>query len=54
MSKFGEILELEEALKTDTYGEWIVDREHRGTPDDPIHLPFPNYTETVQKLIHML
>lgn len=52
MSKFDRILELEEALKTDEYGEWIIDREHKGTPDDPIHAPFPNYTEIVRKLIY--
>ena len=52
MSKFDGILELEEVLKTDEYGEWIIDREHKGTPDDPIHFPFPSYTETVRNLIH--
>ncbi|WP_423977305.1 DUF6508 domain-containing protein [Lancefieldella rimae] len=29
------------------FGEWIVDRESRGTIDDPIQMPYVNYRTTV-------
>lgn len=29
------------------FGEWIVDRESRGTIDDPIQMPYVNYGTTV-------
>lgn len=51
MPKFDELLKLEEPLKKDKFGEWIVDSKHKGTKDDPIQLPFPSYSETVSKLI---
>ena len=51
MSKFDELLKLEEPLKKDKFGEWIVDSKHKGTKDAPIQLPFPAYTDTVNKLI---
>ncbi len=51
MSKFDELLKLEEPLKKDKFGEWIVDSKHKGTKNDPIQLPFPAYTDTVNKLI---
>ena len=52
MTKFDEILKLEEPLNQDKFGEWVVDsKQHKGTKDDPIHLPFPSYTKTVDKLI---
>ena len=51
MSKFDELLKLEEPLKNDKFGKWIVDSKHKGTKDDPIQLPFPSYTDTVNKLI---
>ena len=38
-------------LKIDEYGTWIVDREHKGTEDDPIHFPYPCYTAVVDELI---
>lgn len=54
MSKFDRILELEELLKADEYGEWIIDREHKGTRDDPIQFPYVLYTEAVMKLIEVV
>ncbi len=52
MTKFNELLELEKALNGDKFGEWVVDNKHKGTKDDPIHLPFPNYTEAVDKFMN--
>lgn len=33
------------------HGEWIVDTEHRGTPDDPVHMPFVGYGRAGEMLI---
>lgn len=41
-------------LKTDDYGEWIIDRENDGTPEHPIQIPFVKYDETVHKLINVI
>ena len=54
MTKFDELLKIEEALKGDKFGEWVHDKGHKGTEDDPIHLPFPNYTETVCKFMEAI
>ncbi len=51
MTKFDELLNLEEPLKTDKFGKWIVDKKHKGTKDDPFEMPYLSYTETVSKLI---
>jgi hypothetical protein len=37
-------------LATDSYGEWIVDKENDGTPEHPIQWPFVNYGEAVVHL----
>ncbi len=37
-------------LATDSYGEWIVDKENDGTPENSIQWPFVNYGEAVVKL----
>ena len=50
-TKFDKILGLLEPLETDSVGEWIIDKEHKGTEDDPIHFPYPKYTEVVNELI---
>ncbi len=52
MSKFDEILALEEELKTDSFGELIVDNAHRGTKDDPMHMPYVVYTDVVKRLMN--
>lgn len=50
-NRFKNLIALIEPLETDSYGEWFVDREHKGTEDDPIQFPYPIYTEVVDKLI---
>ena len=37
-------------LKDDKYGEWIIDKVNKGTLDNPIHMPFVNYSETIRDL----
>jgi hypothetical protein len=34
---------LPEFEKGDKYGEWVVDRESKGTPDDPIQMPYVDF-----------
>lgn len=50
-TKFDKLIGLLEPLETDSVGEWIIDKEHKGTEDDPIYLPYPKYTEVVNELI---
>ena len=45
------LLGLLEQLETDHVGEWIIDKEHTGKEGDPIHLPYPKYSEVVHELI---
>ena len=54
MSRFDKLIALIEPLKTDSFGEVIIDKEHKGTMDDPIQFPFPVYTDTVNELIHAI
>lgn len=49
--KFDKLIGLLEPLETDSVGEWIIDKEHKGTEDDPIYFPYPMYTEMVNELI---
>lgn len=49
--KFDKLIGLLEPLETDSVGEWIIDKEHKGTEDDPIQFPYPKYTEVVNELI---
>ena len=51
MDIFDELIALLELLQNDSYGEWVIDKEHKGTADDPIPLSYLNYTEVVHKLI---
>lgn len=37
-------------LDDNEYGDWIVDKEHKGTMDDPIQMPFVIYGQVVRKL----
>ena len=32
------------------YGTWIVDRKSKDTIEDPIHMPFVGYSQTVKEL----
>jgi len=51
MDKFAKLISLKEKLDKGEYGTWHVDTEHKGTRDDPIHVPFPIYSETVEELV---
>lgn len=51
MAKFDELTKYIDILELDKYGEWIIDREHKGTEDDPIQMPFVAYTRAVHDFI---
>lgn len=51
MNKFEKLVSFLEKLENDSYGEWIFDREHKGTHDDPSQMPYPSYTDVVFELI---
>lgn len=38
-------------IKTDSTGEWIIDKENDGTPEHPIQMPFVAYSEVVHNFI---
>lgn len=42
-TKFDKILGLLELLETDSVGEWIIDKENKGTEDDPKHFPWDKF-----------
>lgn len=39
-------------IKTDSIGEWIVDKENDGSPEHPIQFPFVHYSECVREFEH--
>ena len=53
-TKFDKLIGLLEPLESDGVGEWIIDKEHKGTEDDPNHFPYPMYTEVVNELIEVV
>ena len=53
-TKFDKLIGLLEPLESDSVGEWIIDKEHKGTEDDPEHFPYPMYTEVVNEQIEVV
>lgn len=53
-TKFDKLIGLLEPLENNSVGEWIIDKEHKGTEDDPKHFPYPMYTEVVYELIEVV
>ena len=51
MSKYSELTYFLCRLN-DNIGEWKFDNTHKGTQEDPIHIPFPIYSETVLEFVH--
>lgn len=51
MGRFDSLTCFLEKFEGDEFGNWIFDREHKGTKDDPIHMPFPHYTDVVFEFI---
>lgn len=51
MSKFENLTKYLPLLEDDNIGNWVIDRENDGTPEQPIQLPFVNYSEMVHHFI---
>ncbi len=51
MGKYDCLLCFLDRFQGDEFGKWVFDNKHKGTADDPIHMPFPTYTETVYDFI---
>lgn len=49
---YEKLTSLLEDIKTDSIGEWIVDKENDGSPEHPIHFPFVTYSECVNRFEH--
>lgn len=49
--KFQNLIKYLSLLDNDSIGTWIIDQENNGTPENPIQIPFVNYTEMVHHFI---
>lgn len=47
MKKFEMLTKYLPYLDDDNFGDWVVDRESIGTVDDPIQMPYVNYSDMV-------
>lgn len=47
MNKFEQLIKYIPLIQDDKFGEWIIDKENDGTPEHPFHMPFVNYSQTV-------
>lgn len=45
MSKFEELTRFIDVIKKNEIGEWVFDKESKGTSDDPIQIPWVRYTD---------
>lgn len=52
MSKFDVLTKYISMIKSDSIGEWIIDRENDGTLERPIQMPFVDYSEIVRNFIN--
>lgn len=50
MKKYSALTKYINLLKNDNVGEWIVDKEHDGSSERPMHLPFVSYSIAVNNL----
>lgn len=48
MSNFYILTKYIPTIQADNIGEWIVDKENDGTLEDPIQIPFVDYSEMVK------
>lgn len=51
MKRFELITKYIDAFDNDSIGEWIIDNKSKGTPDDPIHMPFVSFSDTTMNFI---
>lgn len=51
MGKFESLTKYLPQLEGDEIGTWFVDRENDGTPENPIQMPYVNYSVMVHRFI---
>lgn len=51
MNKFDILIKYIPIIQDDKIGEWVMDTEGHGTQQDPIHVPFVNYSDLVNSFI---
>ena len=49
MSKFDILTKYIPMIQTDSFGEWVIDKENDGTPEHPMQMPCARYSEMVSK-----
>lgn len=51
MSKYDLLTKYVGVFDDDNFGEWVIDKESKGTLEDPIVMPYVNYNKTVSDFI---
>ena len=51
MSKFDILTKYIPLIQTDTFGEWVMDKDNDGTAEHPMRMPFVQYSEMVNNFI---
>ncbi|MFB4389463.1 DUF6508 domain-containing protein [Bacillus sp. BR_10] len=51
LSQFNILTNYIPMLQGDDIGEWVIDHGNDGTAEQPIQMPFVNYSETVRRFI---
>ena len=49
MNKYDDIIKYLNYLESNNFGEWILDKENKGTLENPIQMPFVEYSDMVYK-----
>lgn len=39
-------------IESDGFGNWILDKDNDGTPENPIQMPYVEYSQVVRRFIH--
>ena len=51
-SKFGSLTKFIDKIDaTESFGEWVIDKENDGTPERPIHMPWVDYNSMVDGFV---
>lgn len=51
MSNFDILTKYIPLIQTDTFGEWVMDKDNDGTAEHPMRMPFVQYSEMVNNFI---
>lgn len=51
MGKFKRLTQYINVFEEKTFGEWVLDREHEGTSEGPIQMPYVSYSDEAVRFI---